>query len=300
MTTIILQVGLLKNLSKDKPRYRRYIINEYLKTKYEVYTINEKNIIELFKYKNSIVYISKPIIPVSLLEQLKSKGIPIIYDRTDNWECCPLDNPNTYYDIETIKLSDIVINSSEFLYESSKKFTDKCLYISNGAFYHEKMLTEKHLKQTIVYIGSNGNKLDWNLLNNIAYKYSDFNVNLFGISKNIPKKLEKNVNLLPFIENEYELFKELCKCHIGIIPFIKSEFTKGMFPLKLIQYFMADLPVIYTNCESAKTFNECIEYSDSIDLYNVSKMQFNYSEYKQKYSWSSILDKIDNVIKEFI
>jgi len=45
---------------------------------------------------------------------------------------------------------------------------------------------------------------------------------------------------------------------LGIIPFIKNQFTKGIYPLKINEYLAAGIPVVSTNFGYLEDFETII------------------------------------------
>ena len=206
--------------------YRRRKLSEIFKSKldYSEYKDNA--------YMNChILYVSGPVQYDSLNHFIRYDIL--VYDRTDNWTAKGLAEK---YLIEN---ANIVINSSEWLYNDSKsKRRLNTYYIPNGCTKFNPIETEK--TDRYVYLGNNCfDKVDLEEMNkyptDVYGKYVDV-----ALLKDYP-----NLEYKGFLE-EKDFPTVLPKYKGGLIPFKKDDWTAGMLPIKYFVYKSAGLPVIST------------------------------------------------------
>lgn len=283
---------------KNEPKYRRVRLSEYLKKKYGDRYLCIDPLKDIFKIpklgSNNIIIFSRPILKQNMLTLLK-KGNKLIYERTDNWKVCS----DTYdeRDLQHVNSVDIVTNSARYLYEESKKYNENSYFIPNGCkeYNYVDYNIQKYETKTAIYIGNHLNKVDCELIDSIAKRNPNWNIHFYSPEHHT--FTSNNVIIKDYIDDETDLYKELRKCHIGLIPFIQGEWTNGMLPLKLLQYQNAHLPILYTNCPEAKYWDNTIEYSNQ-PLDDILQSKFNFDQYNGKLDWSITFEKICDVISK--
>lgn len=241
--------------------YRRIKLKEYLSSNYDY--VLASNIAQTGEC--DVLIISKPEGWVIPAHNIKHKCL--VYDRSDYWSC----GINNFDEDDLIRKADIVFNSSEFLFKDSKskrEMQQPTYFIPNGCTVKEYKPVEKYPNPTAVYIGKPANKVDWEKIKEVS---KDYKVLIYGDFKKIPDGLGDNVEYKGYLD-EYELHNELCKCHVGLIPFIEGDWTRGMLPLKLFHYANAHIPTLYWNCP------ECDNYptiASSTEVLNPTDEDFN-------------------------
>lgn len=183
-----------------------------------------------------------------------------------------------YIEPNTLRKADLTVVSSEGLYEKKKKSAKRIALVKNGVDFDLFSRGFKEIKpENIVvgYIGSIDNRLDMDILRFCMEAHPEWTfefvgrVNHDGVLEFL--KSMPNVHLrgshasdkLPGFLEHYS---------VGIIPFVKNEFTKGIYPLKINEYLAAGLPVVLTKfgkldefesiasiCISKESFLEALE-----------------------------------------
>lgn len=162
---------------------------------------------------------------------------------------------------EMIRQSHITLTTSRQLYKSKAKISQNAFYLPNAADtgLFKKALTENYPKPIEVasyekpiigYTGHIDNRIDYDLLKQIATAHSDKILLLVGpiANKIIEKDLRNFENIILSGKKSIEVLPQyLQHFDCAIIPFKKNTLTSGIYPLKINEYLAAGKPVIATD-----------------------------------------------------
>ncbi len=225
--------GVIQFYTGDIGNYRRHKLRKYLNDTFDYAYANDNTVGEC-----DTLIISKPFKWKIALKSIKYKRL--IYDRSDYWYAFGVEDE---YDL--IKKADVVINSTDFLYNDSLKHNDNCMLIYNGSTVREYKKLPK--VDRYVYIGRSGKKIDWEWMNGL-----DLPVDVYGeIESGVPKM--DNIKAMGY-RSEKELTEILSQYKAGLVPFNEDEFNKGMLPIKIFNYLDAGLEIITHNCPEAVSY----------------------------------------------
>ena len=210
-----------------------------------------------------------------------------------------------------LKESDInFFTSSKLLKKNYIK--QKSLLLPAGVnlknFTKTKKLRKK-AKIIIGYIGAISTVFDQDLVIKIANKINKSEIHLVGpILCNIDK-LKKFKNIKYFGQVKHNLLQNyMINFDVGIIPYIKNNFTKSVYPCKLNEYLALGIPVVSTdinelkNIENKKIFSLSTNSEDFImkinneiknDDQNKIKLR---KKYAQDNSWHNRFIEFNNAI----
>ncbi len=246
------------------------------------------------------IHAFNPIVSLDIIKTYpKSKHIYYCYDeiRYAPW----IAKHGSYHEKPLIKLVNRTIVTSQGLYNSKSKLSTKTFVVKNGVdfeTFQSGYSIQKNKKKVVGYIGSIDNRLDIDLLKKIivALPYVKFVFIGRVVHSLSEKKLAKFPNVIikqPL--KPVKLALELKNFHFGIIPFIKNEFTKNIYPLKINEYLAAGLPIISTNFADLEDFKKNSFISDSPekiinflkrdDLWTYDQMKSR-QEFAEKNSWN--------------
>lgn len=270
--------------------YRRYKLSAFLNKKYgdEYQGIIDVRKMSVGHYKYMII--SNSVGWYTIKDNFDYDYL--IYDRTDNWGSWSKENQKE--EDELISSADIVFNSSRWLYnDSKKKRTGPTYFIPNGCDVKEYIPQEKYEKITGCYAGKTDNKIDWNLVKQIADKYP---LKIFGLID--PQFDHENVEWCGFLPED-ELQHAMAKCHFGLIPFKPGEWTAAMLPLKLFHYANSHIPTVYKNCPEADAYPE-IAYPMTMDYFEILEpSEEDYDKVLKEADWQHKFEEMINIIEEF-
>ena len=173
-----------------------------------------------------------------------------------------------------MKMVDHVIVSSEGLQNSKKPFNNHIDTVKNGVdfeLFHKAFvpLSQKNAKKKIGYIGTIDQRIDYDILKQLALEFPDTEIIIVGRVLDDMSEVKEQTDPLRAISNiRFEgakpptaLMEYLKEFHIGIIPFIKNEQTAAIYPMKINEYLAAGLGVVATDFAPLSEFGEAIHVS---------------------------------------
>lgn len=191
-----------------------------------------------------------------VLELKKLFGYKIIFDVLDDFTAFPNINKNKLLDEENlIKQSDLVISTSNLLFQKTKKFTNKTLLLPNaGEFEHFNQLGPTNFlnnygKPIIGYFGSIAEWFDVKLVEYIAKERPHWTFIFIGHTYGSDiRNLEELSNVHFLGERPYwQLPKYLQSFDVCLIPFKITTLIKSTHPVKIYEYLSSGKPVVTTN-----------------------------------------------------
>lgn len=295
--------------------YRRKKLNDYLIEKYGKENVTSFCILDddinVVKQDFDFIVISTVRYLIPVVANI-NKNIPIFYDRTDRWsalEIPSIDNPDVL-NPEAEQMEQWLFENSKHIFVSSSTLIDdipeqykkKVTYISNGCKLLPYEPIEKFEKPTVAIVGRLFKKIDMKYIIRLALTNDNYDFNFYGFLDEKPYEVNAfNLSNLHFIErlSEEDLHKELCKCHLGLVSFIESDWTSGMLPLKLFNYANAHIPTLYHNCPSINDYYKDIAIKDSeIEILDdVFKREYNYDKILAESDWTTKFNKMSEIIE---
>ena len=226
------------------------------------YLIIQFKLINLnLKYKRFHVWSYHPFIPKKLIKKSKS----VIYHSVDDISLVRGVDKNSFK-----KQEEYFSRKADYIFVSSKKLLKK--YQKNKTYFFSNVIDSKILKlrkNTKVLknikepiVGFFGNltetKIDYKLLD---YSIKNLNNFLFVFlgeeneneKNNLLLKLRKyNNTLFLGVKNHTETIKIAKNFNVGLIPFLKNNYTDNIFPMKYYEYIASGARVVSTNLDFTK------------------------------------------------
>jgi len=204
-----------------------------------------------------------------------------------------------------------IICSSQSLLEEKSQMQPNAHLLENGVdfdlFNQAKRIPQ--IRPVIGYVGSIDDRLDLNLLTNLIENLPGYQFQFIGrqVSKTVVNSLSvfSNVELLPPVAPEH-LGATMGSFSIGIIPFVKNEFTRHIYPLKINEYLALGLPVITTSFSNLAAFGGIIKIADQTEEFitaiqnelksdSIAQMTFRKKIASQN-SWANRAKQLNQVI----
>lgn len=203
------------------------------------------------------------------------------------------------YETKYAQQANEVITSSTHLKEKFDRLHPKVACVKNGVnlsvFKQEKIETTHN--HSIGYIGAIDNRVDLDLLKNLAEALPEYKIEMLGTLKvEPPVALPTNVVFLGALAQSSipEIAMNWDAC---IIPFVKNKLTKAIYPLKINEYLAMGKPVITTNFSDLSDFEQLISIAaNTEDFIAATKKELRYNnrikiqkriEFSQQNSWES-------------
>ena len=111
--------------------------------------------------------------------------------------------------------------------------------------------------------------MDYELLEKSIRHFPNYDFHFVGriLEQESVDRLSKFKNVAFFGSKQpQELVKMMSAFDVAIIPFVKNEFTRNIYPLKINEYLAAGLPVVSTDFSDLTDFKEVISIADQKDF----------------------------------
>jgi glycosyltransferase involved in cell wall biosynthesis len=174
---------------------------------------------------------------------------------------------------EFMKKADAVIVTSQGLYERKSPMARSCFLVKNAAniqLFSTAFSPENPPKKQVGFIGSIDDRLDYELLEYVIQGMPD--TEFIFIGRVMDKKGESLLRKLDNViftgpKSLQELPNYVRHFSAGIIPFAKTEFTKGIYPLKINEYLAAGVPVVTTNFSYLNDFEQVVSIAENKEAF---------------------------------
>lgn len=163
-----------------------------------------------------------------------------------------------------LKMVDGVIVTSQGLYNNKKDLCKTCLIVKNGVnfkLFSQGFYSRINAEKIVGYVGTIDERLDYDLLQYLLTQMPDIKFVFVGRINT-----ESGSTVLHQFPNACftgaktpdELPGYLKTFSAAIIPFVKSDFTRGIYPMKINEYLAVGLPVISTDFSDLSDFEDTI------------------------------------------
>src|SRR5260221_10561379 len=211
-----------------------------------------------------------------------------------------------------MQMADATIVTSQGLYEKKKSLCRSCFLVKNAAnielFYqgYNPIISDK---KRIGYICSIDDRLDYDLLEFLIKNMPQ--ADFIFVGRIVDKKGEQVLRQFKNVRLEgpkpvEQLPGYIKNFSLGIIPFAKNDFNKGIYPLKINEYLAAGIPVVTSNFSYLDEFKNIIRIADNKEEFNsfVEDELLNDSiekknarvEVAKLNSWEHRVDQISDII----
>ena len=175
--------------------------------------------------------------------------------------------------VKLLKDSDIVIASSQFLYDVACKYTDadKITIIRNGTevnhFYQAVQMERIKERKIIGYYGAVAHWFAWEKICYLAKTFPEHDIVIVGAVTEHREKLEKYPNIKLLGEKPYsELPRYLADFDVCLIPFDTStDLIKATNPVKFYEYLSAGKKVVATEIPELMPYRNKYVYMSNDD-----------------------------------
>ncbi|WP_425390683.1 glycosyltransferase [Ekhidna sp.] len=169
-----------------------------------------------------------------------------------------------------MKKVDGIITTSEGLQQTKKEFNPNTFLVKNGVdfdLFEKAFDSEADINHpTVGYIGSVDDRLDYDLLEYVIGKHPEFEFHFVGriTYPEGQQRLKQFDNVQFFGSQQPDQLPQFLKTFdVGVIPFVKNEFTRNIYPLKINEYLAAGKPVVTTDFANLHDFEGIVSIASS-------------------------------------
>lgn len=220
-----------------------------------------------------------------------------------------------FYD-KAVRSADIVLTTSDKLFELASSINPRCYLIPNGCDYehfsnriHGRPAEIANLTGPIIgYIGVVATWVDVELIARVADSNPDCNVVVVGPLYNVSDVPQRpNIHWLGF--KNYEQLPAFAQSFdIGLVPFRVSSMTDAVNPIKMWEYMATGMPIVTTDMPEARKYGDLVYVSANVDefIINVGRAIAEYApemrerriQLAQENSWKVRATHIIQLIEE--
>ena len=213
--------------------------------------------------------------------------------------------------------ADGLIVTSEFLAESMKGLNKNTAVVKNGVDFqmfnkHAKTALNENIRKRVGYIGSIDHRFNFEVVEYAIQNLPDFDFEFVGdqMNKSVAQVLSKyqNVKFFPPVK-PWEVPELLRQCDVGLIPYVCTEYTKNIYPLKINEYLSVGVPVVLTNFAHLPEFEEIVSFAENkesffeairtaIETDSPEKIKYRI-EFAEKNSWENRAIQFGKILVEF-
>jgi len=272
-----------------------------------------------FNPKYIFSFISTPLI-IKICKRIPHDHKVFIY--TDKMsKSSPGSNQLSEYIGEFAKSSNICFYSADDLKRELKKYNKKLFYFPGGvdfSKFNKKISAKKKKKNIIGYIGQVKDIIDFKLISKIAKKFQNSEIQIIGPIVTDINEIEKLKNVKFFGSISHDKIPNYVRnFDVGIIPYIKNEYTNNISPAKLNEYLSLGLPCVSTDLNEIKNFNKQnnnvvdVSKNDGDFLKKIKKnLNMDYTQKKKKiaqrikisrkYDWKKLFERFKDICEQNI
>ena len=219
--------------------------------------------------------------------QLKANPTLTIYQCRDNLKAAAyVYKHGPVLEKEKAQKADFVFATSVKLVELLRPYSKAIYYLPNAVDFEMFNLaaTQNHKKPTdfqgndrkiIGYIGQIDDRIDTEIVEFLLYDLKNLKVIFIGPAAISLDRLKNYSNFMHIDFTPYEsLPAYLSFFDLAIIPFVKNEFTKYIYPLKINEYLSAGKPVVSTTfSDDIHDFKGIISLADDKETFRSSVLE---------------------------
>jgi glycosyltransferase involved in cell wall biosynthesis len=273
-----------------------------------------KKVLANLKFDNPIMINAfNPVMGSSLQKSLNiSRSIYYCYDEISAAGWCSKHGKRL--EEQFAKEVDTIVVTSTALLESKVRLNPNTVLIKNGVdfdLFHQAFNMEKgHSNKKIGYIGSLDFRVDYDLLDTLIQEKPKYKFIFIGriMDQDNCQRLSAYSNV-QFLGSKQpnELPGLLSQIDVAIIPFVKNEFTRNIYPLKINEYLAAGLPVVSTDFADMSDFQDLISIENNTNSFiraietsmnDDTSLQLKRIEMARSNDWSSRTEQLEKVISQ--
>ncbi len=245
-----------------------------------------------------------------IIEEVRPRMV--IYDCTSALEAETHVDPAVIAAEESLlRVADLVFTPSRNLWDRHSRVHPRCFWIPNGVDFARFSQTQESTQRlwpdpVIGYIGTLHVWLDMQLIHAIASGHPEWRFVFVG-----PRRIRAETGPLERLSNveflgpkPHEALPDLLmQFDVAWIPYRLTEFTRYVFPTKMMEYLAAGRPVVSTDLPEVRAFAPPVrigtsprEIADQIGAALRDRVDDRGRELAKTFDWQVLMDQIDHHI----
>jgi glycosyltransferase involved in cell wall biosynthesis len=219
---------------------------------------------------------------------------------------------------EYMRKADAVITTSDMLYNSKCGFNPNCYVVKNGVDFGlfnsiASYIKPAGSKKIVGYTGSIEERFDTETMCYVIENLPEVDFEFVGrvTNENAKNRLRSFPNVkLSGSKKPSEVPEFLKKMDVTLIPYLKNEVTKGVYPLKINEYLAAGKPVVMMDFAPLPEFDKIVKVASNKEefLKYVIEEMLNDSFEKQRLrietarqnSWENRVAEFSDIIEDIL
>jgi len=217
-----------------------------------------------------------------------------------------------------IRLHDEMVDACDVVFVTSTRLKQKlasrrpdAIYLPNAVadFFFDRPAAEpamlsKFARPRVVFVGKLDAWVDFDAIARVAERNPTASVLVVGPGTPAAREYPRNVHFTgPFPYRELPWL--LGFCDVGLVPFVKSELTHAVSPLKLFEYLACGLPTVATRLDEIEASNPPVTLCDTAEEMAgaVTSLLFDSGSrgmriaYARENTWSKRFETIENALR---
>jgi UDP-galactopyranose mutase len=250
------------------------------------------------------------------------EGTSVVYDVQDEFPAIPTPSDIYEREVRLLQKSDLVFTGTYSLYLKKREHAKNIHFIACGVDYHHfHQACDSSLEippdiasikagKTLGYFGAVGERIDWSLLREISVRHPDWAIVLIGAEGRIEPDIKELKNIYFLGVRGYETLPYYIKgFDVCLIPFKLNDYTRYIYPTKLLEYLCAGKPVISSPIPDVERFfSDIVGIAGDIESFEKEMVKIEEDddrvrkgiEMAQNTSWEKAVEEMEEHMREML
>lgn len=270
-----------------------------------------------FGISPGILWFSHPFAE-SITDDWSAKAV--VYDVQDEFTATGWPRDIFDREVSLLRKCDLVLTGTYSLSQMKGEYAKNIHFVACGVDYDHfhracqdetevpKDLASIRAEKVLGYYGALGDRVDWSLLRDICKRHPDWAVVLIGAAHSIGSEVGGLDNIHYLGVRAYDDLPQYIKgFDVCLIPFKIDDFTRYIYPTKLLEYLSAGKPVISSPIPDVERFfTGIVGIADDVDRFEAELVKFEEDEERirkgiemaKAMSWENAVGEMERLLGE--